>query len=98
MTDVERARAVVDKWLVVGGAAGITLGWSARDRPISQQFVNGLSAEFIAIRAEEREGMVWFLKKTARDALAVPGEKLVVVALLLAAARIEQGEHLEEKE
>ena len=63
MTDAERAQAVVDKWLTIEGIAHITMGWSAKDgiEPIRQQFIEGLTAELIAVRAEERSKIANFI-------------------------------------
>ena len=109
MTDEKRARAVVDKWLTIEGIAHITMGWSAKDgiEPIRQQFIDGLIAEFITARVEERAealrreraSVVKFLNRLAASSPVMYGEecmRVAAVGLFLAAGRIDRGEHMEE--
>ena len=64
MTDEERAQAVVDNWFTVEGSSYTLAEWTSRGaiiRAIRQQFIEGLTAELIAVRAEERSKIANFI-------------------------------------
>ena len=87
MTDADRAQAAVLAYLdrIKSGDKGAT-GYAA--------YLN-LIDEFAAVRAEERDAVMQFLMKVASAEPRTESGKHATAVLVLAADRIDNGEHLE---